>query len=169
MPAIIGGLSIGAAGGGSTARRRGRTGTDQRCLFSPMILERFPAARLTLVDGSTAMLDRARERFGDDPSVAFRVADLATCDLEGPWDAIVSALAIHHLEQPAKKDLFARIRSALAPGGLFVNAEQVLGPTPEAEDRRSAPRSPTATRSAPTQCRGLSDIGARIALVAPAT
>lgn len=100
-----------------------------------MILERFPAARLTLVDGSTAMLDRAREQFGDDPSVAFRVADLATCDLEGPWDAIVSALAIHHLEQPAKKDLFARIRSALAPGGLFVNAEQVLGPTPEAEDR----------------------------------
>ena len=47
-----------------------------------------------------------------------------------PWDAIVSALAIHHLDDPAKRDLFARVRGALAPGGVFVNAEQVAGETP---------------------------------------
>ncbi|MEA2179531.1 MAG: tRNA (cmo5U34)-methyltransferase, partial [Solirubrobacteraceae bacterium] len=29
-----------------------------------------------------------------------------------------------------KRALFARVRGALAPGGMFVNAEQVLGPTP---------------------------------------
>ena len=60
---------------------------------------------------------------------------MAACDLGGPWDAVVSALAIHHLEDAAKKDLFVRIRAALRPGGLFVNAEQVLGPTPDVEDR----------------------------------
>ena len=47
-----------------------------------------------------------------------------------PWDAIVSALAIHHLEDDAKRELFARIHAALAPGGVFVNAEQVSAPTP---------------------------------------
>ena len=104
-------------------------------LFSSFILERFPRASLLLIDASSGMLDQAKERFRDHPSAQFRVGDLATCDLAGPWDAIVSALAIHHLEDPAKKGLFARIRAALAPGGLFLNAEQVLGPTPEAEDR----------------------------------
>ena len=34
--------------------------------------------------------------------------------------------------------LFARILGALRPGGLFVNAEQVLAPTPELERRAHA-------------------------------
>ncbi len=56
-------------------------------------------------------------------------------DLGGRWDLVISALAIHHLDDAAKQALFRRIRQALRPGGLFVNAEQVLGPTPEAEAR----------------------------------
>lgn len=104
-------------------------------LFSGMILERFPMAKLHLMDASSGMLDQARERFRGNPSVTFGIADMAVCDLAGPWDVIVSALAIHHLEDAAKQDLFARIAASLKPGGLFVNAEQVLGTTPEAEAR----------------------------------
>ena len=48
----------------------------------------------------------------------------------GRWDAVVSALAIHHLEHAAKRDLYARIHAALSPGGVFVNAEQVSAPSP---------------------------------------
>ena len=47
----------------------------------------------------------------------------------GPWDAVVSALAVHHLDDAQKQQLFARIHAALRPGGVFVNAEQVAGPT----------------------------------------
>ncbi|HTN97288.1 MAG TPA: class I SAM-dependent methyltransferase [Nordella sp.] len=104
-------------------------------LFSAMILERFPQASLHLVDASAGMLDQARERFHGNACVRFSVADMADGDLGGPWDVVVSALAIHHLEDAAKQDLFARIVTALRPGGLFVNAEQVLGSTPEAEER----------------------------------
>jgi cyclopropane fatty-acyl-phospholipid synthase-like methyltransferase len=43
------------------------------------------------------------------------------------FDAIVSALAIHHLEDAEKRSLFARIHERLRPGGVFVNAEQVVG------------------------------------------
>lgn len=104
-------------------------------LFSGMILERFPNAELQLIDASAGMLDQAKERFQGRLGVRFSVADMATVDLEGPWDLIVSALAIHHLEDAGKQELFARIARALRPGGLFVNAEQVAGPMPEAEER----------------------------------
>jgi ubiquinone/menaquinone biosynthesis C-methylase UbiE len=102
-------------------------------LFAGMILDRYPDASVHLVDASAAMLEQSRRRFAGRQAIECRVADMATADLGGPWDLIVSALAIHHLEDPAKQDLFARIRTALVPGGLFVNAEQVLGPTPNVE------------------------------------
>jgi len=66
-----------------------------------------------------ALADRAR----------YVVSDLADPLPAGPWDAVVSALAVHHLDDPAKRALFGRLHTALAPGGLFVNAEQVAGPT----------------------------------------
>jgi hypothetical protein len=45
-------------------------------------------------------------------------------------DAVGLALAIHHLEDDEKRDLFARVFQALRPGGVFVNAEQAAGATP---------------------------------------
>ena len=104
-------------------------------LFSAMLLERFPTARLHLMDASADMLEQARRRFAGHPAVSFDVADMAAADLGGPWDAVASALAIHHLDDEAKQALFRRIRGTLVPGGIFVNAEQVLGPSPQAEER----------------------------------
>jgi tRNA (cmo5U34)-methyltransferase len=80
------------------------------------------------------MLDRARERLANDPNVSYEVADYATTDLGSGYDAVVSALSIHHLDDPAKQSLFARIFTALRPGGVFVNAEQVAGPTPALDE-----------------------------------
>ncbi len=100
-------------------------------LLSALTLERFPEARLTLVDLSEGMLDRARLRFDRLPEerVGFVIADYAEADLGGPYDAVISALSIHHLEDPAKRLLFRRAFAALRPGGVFVNADQVAGPT----------------------------------------
>ena len=107
-------------------------------LLSAFIRERFPNAHLHLVDLVPSMLDRARQRLGDN-NITYTAADYAAgCDTdplrsspEGPFHAIVSALSIHHLTDPAKQQLFRRIHSALLPGGVFINAEQVAGPTPE--------------------------------------
>ena len=52
---------------------------------------------------------------------------------DGPYDAIVSALAIHHLEDADKRGLYGRVLEALAPGGLFVNADQMRGHSDEEE------------------------------------
>jgi tRNA (cmo5U34)-methyltransferase len=99
-------------------------------LLSTFVRAWYPAAHLHLIDFSAPMIDLARARLAADPNVSFEVADYTTAELPQNQDAIVSALSIHHLEHPAKRTLFARIFAALRPGGVFVNAEQVAGPTP---------------------------------------
>jgi len=88
-----------------------------------------PDVELTLLDGAAAMLDEARAALGSD-GVDYIVGDLAGPLPKGSWDAVVSALAVHHLDDAGKRALFARVAAALRPGGVFVNAEQVAGPTP---------------------------------------
>lgn len=104
-------------------------------LFSSLLLARYQHAQLHLLDASEGMLAQARQRFAGGAGITCALGDMATADLAGPWDLVISALAIHHLDDAGKRRLFARIRAALKPGGLFVNAEQVLGPTPETEAR----------------------------------
>jgi tRNA (cmo5U34)-methyltransferase len=82
------------------------------------------------------MLERARGRLGE--RVRYLVADLDGELPPGPWDAIVSALAIHHLDDGGKRRLSARAHAVLSPGGVFVNAEQVGAPTALFEDRYRA-------------------------------
>ncbi|WP_119462939.1 class I SAM-dependent methyltransferase [Rhodospirillaceae bacterium SYSU D60014] len=112
-------------------------------LFAAMVRTRFPGARMHLVDLSEAMLAQARQRFAEADEVTFEAADYSAAPLGGhqndsPWDLVISALSIHHLADADKQTLFARIHAALRPGGLFVNAEQVIAPTPElaARDRQ---------------------------------
>ena len=57
--------------------------------------------------------------------VDLRVAELTDPLPAGPFDLVVSALAIHHLEGPDKADLFARIAGVLRPGGRFVLGDLV--------------------------------------------
>jgi tRNA (cmo5U34)-methyltransferase len=97
-------------------------------LLSRFVADAQPQARLTLLDGAPAMLEQARATLGD--RAQYVVADLADPLPDGAWCAIVSALAIHHLEPDEQAALLGRVHDALAPGGIFVNAEQVEGPTP---------------------------------------
>lgn len=89
-----------------------------------LVRERHPHASALGVDFSSPMLDRAARRFADDPLVELRKHDLAepfAC--EGTVDAVVSALAIHHLEDDRKRALFEEVGLLLEPGGVFVNLD----------------------------------------------
>jgi tRNA (cmo5U34)-methyltransferase len=97
-------------------------------LLAAFVRAAHPAAELTLLDGSARMLAQARETLGSDRTT-FVERDLGDPLPPGPWDAVVSALAIHHITDDEKRGLFARVQTALAPGGVFVNAEQVIGPS----------------------------------------
>jgi tRNA (cmo5U34)-methyltransferase len=101
-------------------------------LFSTMLRAAFPSAHLHLIDFSQPMLDLARQRLGNDPHITYTLADYTTAPLPA-CDAITSALSIHHLEDDRKRALVPRIYAALRPNGVFVNADQIAGPTPELE------------------------------------
>jgi tRNA (cmo5U34)-methyltransferase len=106
-------------------------------LFSAMLRAAFPDAHLTLIDFSENMLALARNRLGgnsDAAHITFSLADYTTEPLAANSDAIVSSLSIHHLEDERKHALLRPIFTALRPGGLFINADHIAGPTAELEE-----------------------------------
>ena len=98
-------------------------------LLSALMLKKFKEAHLTLVDLSESMLSIAKERFADRNDVRYIAGDYSSVDFTGRYDLICSALSIHHLEHEEKRRLYKKIFNALNPGGMFVNADQVLGET----------------------------------------
>jgi tRNA (cmo5U34)-methyltransferase len=87
------------------------------------ILAAHRTAKLTAVDSSEAMLGRARSVV---PGADLRLARLQDPLPDGPFDLVVSALAVHHLDGPGKQDLFRRVAAVLKPGGTFVLADLVV-------------------------------------------
>lgn len=103
-------------------------------LLSAALAQRFAQAHFTLVDIAPEMLKQAMARFADGGErFSFQVRDYSTGDLDGLYDAVVSAVSIHHLPNENKARLFRSIFSVLRPGAPFINADQVLGETPEIE------------------------------------
>jgi tRNA (cmo5U34)-methyltransferase len=82
------------------------------------------------LDFSALMLDAARERFAGDEHIELVEHDLARPlpDL-GRFDAVVSSMAIHHLEHARKRALYGEVLAALEPGGTFANFEHVASPS----------------------------------------
>lgn len=91
------------------------------------VLARHPGAQLVGVDASPAMLAHARTLL---PDADLRVARLEDPLPDGPFDLVVSALAVHHLSGPEKANLFARVATALRPGGRLVLADVVVPDDP---------------------------------------
>jgi tRNA (cmo5U34)-methyltransferase len=98
------------------------TGTGETLL---RVLARHPGAAAVGIDESEGMLGVATSRL-EGRGVQLLVADLAHPLPPGPFDLVVSALAVHHMEGPAKAGLFTRVAGALRPGGRFVLGDVVV-------------------------------------------
>lgn len=119
-------------------RRVGRVldlGTGNGRLIG-LVRTAHPQAEAVGLDSSQPMLDRAAQRFPADSATELRAHDLRDPLPEiGRFDAIVSGLAIHHLEDDRKRELFTEAHYLLAPGGVFANLDLVKAPTPELHER----------------------------------
>jgi SAM-dependent methyltransferase len=92
------------------------------------VLSLHPGAELVGIDENERMLAVAR--------AAIAEADLRTSRLEdplpeGPFELVVSALAVHHLRSEEKADLFRRIARELRVGGRFVLGDVIVPDRPE--------------------------------------
>jgi tRNA (cmo5U34)-methyltransferase len=93
------------------------------------VLAEHAGAHLHGIDSSPEMLGVAR-----DALAAFEV-ELSLREFEdplppGPFDLVVSALAVHHLDSAAKQVLFGHVAAVLGPGGRFVLADVVVPADP---------------------------------------
>lgn len=94
------------------------------------LLDRYASAEAVLLDVSEAMIDEGtrrlapfagRYRYVLDDFAAGRLPGA----LQGPYDAVVSSLAIHHLPPEGKRSLYGDIVAHLRPGGCFFNIDMV--------------------------------------------
>lgn len=92
------------------------------------LVEVHPHAQLVGIDESPEMLAAARHVLPNEADL--RVARLQDQLPSGPFDVVVSALAVHHLDGADKADLFRRIVEVLRRGGRFVLGDVIIPDDP---------------------------------------
>jgi len=98
-------------------------------LTAHQVEQAHPGARLVGIDSNADMLTAADAAL-DPTRTELHQRRLEEPLPTGPFDLVVSMLAVHHLDGPGKVDLFARVAAALAPGGRFVLADLVVPDDP---------------------------------------
>lgn len=97
-----------------------------------LLLERFPEAQITAVDGSAEMLEKAAAKLSVfSGRVALRQAyfeNILNEGASGSFDLIVSSFALHHMRHADLPALFSGLLGSLTPGGRLVVADYVLTP-----------------------------------------
>jgi tRNA (cmo5U34)-methyltransferase len=91
--------------------------TSRRCL------EAHPAARAVCLDESQDKLDAAAHVLGS--RAELRLGRFQDRLPAGPFELIVSAFALHHVDAVLKADLLPRVAARLSEGGRFVLADVV--------------------------------------------
>ncbi len=105
--------------------------------FTALLLAQFPHAEVFAIDLSPRMIARARTKLRTERHrVQLIAGDLGEFP-EERFDAVVSALAIHHLSDPKKWKLFRRVHRALTRGGFFGDADDHLPEDPLFDQRYS--------------------------------
>ena len=89
------------------------------------LLAVHPEAVVTALDSSAEMVFRARELGVEEVRLA-RMEDPLP---DGPWDLVISVLAVHHLDDDGKRDLVRRVRAqsrALVRGDVVAVEPQTV-------------------------------------------
>jgi tRNA (cmo5U34)-methyltransferase len=90
------------------------------------LLRALPGTHLTAIDAAPEMLGLARGRLAPFAGRAelrrSRIEDAGNW-APGGYGAVVTSLAMHHLDDPAKQAAYRDIATALCPGGAFVLAD----------------------------------------------
>ncbi len=109
------------------------TGTGN---LTQKLLDRFPRGTAVGYDLSGEMLARARAKLTDAGArIQLHQGDISQVEFEGPFEAVISAIAVHHVPPPDKPVLFQRLYDALRPGGVLVLGDAFQPATPALSER----------------------------------
>jgi tRNA (cmo5U34)-methyltransferase len=98
--------------------------------LSAALAKRFPGASIRLVDFSGKLLEQCKSRLAGHADARCQQADFRDLRFpDGSFDLVVSSIAIHHLADAEKADLFKRVHRWLSPGGVFTYSDQFAGAT----------------------------------------
>lgn len=96
------------------------TGTGET---AARVLVTHPGAAVTAIDASADMVAVASRAL---PEADVRVGRLEDALPKGPFDLVVSCLAVHHLPGHAKAELFRRVSAVLVREGRFVLGDVIV-------------------------------------------
>src|SRR5262245_38368320 len=103
--------------------------------LTALVLNASPASTAVVVDMSPPMLAAARDRFAADDRVDVVDHDFGEpLPFTGPFDAVISSLAIHHVEDERKRVLYTEMAALVRPGGIVANLDVVASPTQALHD-----------------------------------
>lgn len=136
--------------------------------LSLRILNRCPDAQVVAIDYSPRMLQYAQAKVtaagyqqrwtGVEADFGDWANHPEELNIGREFDACVSSLAIHHLQDEMKFKLFQRIRNSLCQGGCFWNADPILPESPALAEVYKAAREEWATQQGTT----LTEVRAKI-------
>ena len=93
--------------------------------LSELVKSSFPNSMLFLVDLSEKILQSCRSRLGSDNSIQYLQEDFSKVHFEAQsFDLVVSSIAIHHLADEGKFDLFSKVYEWLRTGGILAYSDQ---------------------------------------------
>jgi tRNA (cmo5U34)-methyltransferase len=99
------------------------------------VLTRFPHSTVVGYDLSEQMLAQARAKLAAfEARLQLCQGDISQTVFPGPFDAVVSAIAVHHVPPASKPILFHRVYAALRPGGVLVLGDAFQATTPALGD-----------------------------------
>jgi tRNA (cmo5U34)-methyltransferase len=92
------------------------------------IKDSYPRAQIMCVDIAEKMLHIAQTKFSESDQVGYQRSNFENYEFDATYDVVLSSLALHHLVSDEDKYTFyKKIYRCLSPGGVFYNADNILG------------------------------------------
>lgn len=108
------------------------TGLELAALF-----ERNPTLEVTAIDLCASMLEQLRKKYPSrnihEVNASYVGYDFGT----SRFDAALSFETLHHLDRSQKADLYRRLRTAIAPGGVYIECDYMVETQAEEDQLRN--------------------------------
>jgi tRNA (cmo5U34)-methyltransferase len=104
--------------------------------ISRRIKDVYPQAHITCVDIAKKMLEIAQTKLGNREDIRYQLANFEDYEFDTAYDVVVSSLALHHLvNEEDKINFYKKIYATLSAGGVFYNADVILGSSSHLQER----------------------------------